>query len=151
MKKSLKIILSIVLVVIVLVGVLMLVINSSLTGAAKLHAYDFGADKIPSFNSIVGERKVTGVGSSSSTNGIQQKNYTYETHSRDNDLNAYFNALTAIDFLLLEPMSGNELKGSMQLGIASSDEGKIILLDLSWDNTSISVALAKADGTITPK
>ena len=151
MKKSLKVILIIVLAIIVLVGVLMLVVNGSLSGAAKLQAYDFGADRIPSFNSAVGERKVTGVGTSSSTNGTQQKNYTYETQSRNNDLDAYFNTLKAAGFFILKPMDGNELKGSMQLGIASADEGKIILIDLSWDNATISVALAKGDGTITPK
>ena len=150
MKKSLNIILIIVLAIIALVGVLLLVVNSSLNSAAKLQAYDFGVDKIPSFTSVVGERKVTGVGSSSSTNGVQQKNYTYETLSRDNDLDAYYDALKAGGFLVLKPMDGNALKGSMQLGIASADEGKIILIDLSWDNAEFSVALAKGDGTITP-
>jgi len=47
-------------------------------------------------------------------------------------------------------MDGNELKGSMQLGINSADEGKSILSDLSWDSAKFSVALAKGDGTITP-
>ena len=150
MKKTLKILLIIVLAIIVLVGVLLLVVNSSLNSAAKLQTYDFGSDKIPSFNSVVGERKVTGVGSSSSTNGTQQKDYTYETQSRDDDLDAYYDALKSAGFLVLKPMDGNTLKGSMQLGIASADEGKIILIDLSWDNAKVSVALAKGDGTITP-
>ena len=151
MKKSLKIILAIILLVVVIVGVLLLaVLPATLNNAVKLQTYDFDSDKIPSFNSVVGERKVTGVGSSSSTNGTQQKDYTYETQSRDDDLDAYFNALKAAGFLVLKPMDGNTLKGSMQLGIASADEGKIILLELSWDGAKIAVVLAKGDGTITP-
>ena len=150
MKKALKIFLIIVLAVIVLVGVLLLVTNSTLSNAAKLQTYDFGSDKIPSLNSVVGERKVTGVRSSSSTNGTQQKDYTYETQSRDDDLDAYFEALKATGFLVLKPMDGNTLKGNMQLGIASADEGKIILIDLAWDNTKVTVQLTKGDGTITP-
>ena len=151
MKKSLKVILIIVLAVIILVGVALLLVNNSLNSAAKLQTYDLGTDKIPSLTSVVGERKVTGVGSRSSTNGTQQKDYTYETQSRDNDLNSYIGALQAAGFLVLKPMDGNDLKGSMQLGITSADEGKIILIDLSWDNTRISLALTKGDGTITPK
>ena len=150
MKKSLKIILIIVLAIIALVGILLLVVNSSLSNAAKLQTYDFGSDKIPSFNSVVGDRKVTGVSSGSSTNGVQQKEYTYEIQSRDDDLDAYFNALKAAGFLVLKPMDGNTLTGSMQLGIASADEGQIILIDLSWDNAKVSVSLTKGDGTITP-
>ena len=151
MKKSLKIILAIILLLVVIVGVMLLIVfPATLNNAGKLQTYDFGTDKIPSFNSVVGERKVTGVGSSSSASGTQQKDYTYETQSRDADLDAYFDALKAAGFLVLKPMDGNTLKGSMQLGIASADEGKIILLELSWDGAKVSVALAKGDGTITP-
>jgi len=151
MKKSLKIILAIIVLIVVILGVMFLIVlPATLNSAAKLQTYDFGSDKVPSFNSAVGERKVTGVGSSSSASGTQQKDYTYETQSRDDDLDAYFNALKAAGFLVLKPMDGNTLKGSMQLGIASADEGKIILLELSWDSARISVVLTKGDGTITP-
>ena len=152
MKKPLKIILIILLLVVVVVGVMFLVVlPATLNNAAKLQTYDFGEnDKIPTLNAIVGERKVTGVSTSASTGGTQQKSYTYETQTLGDDLDAYVDALRASGILVLKALDGNKLKGSMQLGIASADEGKIILIDLAWDNTKVTVQLTKGDGTITP-
>ena len=152
MKKRLKIILAIVLLVVVIIGVLFLVVlPAALNNAVKLQTYDFGqSDKIPSLNSVVGERKVTGVSTSASTGGAQQKKYTYEAEARNEDINTYFNALKEAGFLVTKEEEGNELKGSIQLGCASADEGKIILVDLAWDNTRIAVQITKGNGTITP-
>jgi hypothetical protein len=152
MKKPLKIILAVVLLVVIIVGVLFLVVlPATLNSAAKLQTYDFGEkDKIPSFNSVVGERKVTGVSTGSSTGGAQEKSYTYETDTLGDDLDAYVDALRASDILITKALDGNKLKGSMQLGCASADEGKIILIDLAWDNTRAVVQLTKGDGAITP-
>ena len=149
MKKVFKILLIIVLVIVILVGVLFVVAFSSLNNAAKLQAYDFGNDKIPSFNSVVGERKVTGVSSGSSSNGTQRKDYTYETLSWEADADAYVDVLEAAGFLITRVLDGNMVKGNMQVGIASADEGKIILIDFSWDNNTVKISLTKSDGTIT--
>jgi len=116
-----------------------------------LQTYDFGADKMPSLNSVVGDRKVTGVSSSSNTNGTQQKKYTYETQSSGEDWIEYHNALKAAGFFVTETQEVNDLKGSIQYGCVSADEGKIILINLSWDNNQISVELIKVVGTITPE
>ena len=151
MKKAFKVLLSIILlVVVVLAVVFFVVLPATLNSAAKLQTYDMGTDKIPSFNSIVGERKVTGVGSSSSTSGSQQKNYSYETASLGDDLDAYVDGLRAAGLYVLRVLDGNKLKGNMQLGINSAEEGKMILLDLSWDSASCTVLLTKGVGTITP-
>ena len=153
MKKGLKIILAIVVLVVVVVGVMLLVVlPATLNNAAKLQTYDFGeTDKIPSFNSVVGDRNVTGVSTSASTGGAQQKRYTYETETLFKDVDAYAGALQTTGFLVLKSMEGNELKGNMQMGCPSADAGKIILVDLAWDNNRVVVQLTKGDGTITPK
>ena len=152
MKKSLKIILAIVLVVVVIMGVMLLVVlPATLNNAAKQQTYDFGEnDKIPTLNATVGERKVTGVSTSANVGGAQQKSYTYETQTLGDDLDAYVDALRASGILVLKALDGNKLKGSMQLGVTSADEGKIILIDLAWDNTKVTVQLTKGDGTSTP-
>ncbi|MCL1855113.1 MAG: hypothetical protein FWF86_05210 [Clostridia bacterium] len=149
MKKTQKITLIIVLAIVLLVGVLFLVASASMNNAKKLQAYSFDGDQIPSFNSVVGERKVTGVGSASSTGGIRKKDYTYETQSRDADVNAYTAALQEAGFIIAGTKDGGAFKGGIQFGIASADEGKIITLDLSWDNNKVTVELAKMEGTVT--
>ena len=152
MKKSLKIIIAIVLLIALIVGVMLLVVlPATLNSAAQLQTYDFGQnDKIPSFTSVVGERKATGVSTSASTGGVQQKRYTYETQSLGEDLDAYVDALRAAGILVTKVLDGNKLKGSIQLGCSSADEGKIILIDMAWDNANVVVQLTKGDGTFTP-
>jgi len=151
MKKVLKVIISIVVIAVVLVVTILLVSKNALDSAAKLQTYDFGDnDKIPSLTSVVGARKVAGVSSGSSTNGVREKSYTYETETLNEDLDAFVASLQTNSFLITKSLDGNALKGSIQLGINSIDEGKIILVDLSWDNTRIVVQMTKGDGTITP-
>ena len=153
MKKAFKVILAIVLLVAVVVGVMFFVVlPATLNNAAKLQTYDFGqSDKVPSLTSVVGERKVTGVSTSASIGGAQQKSYTYETDTIGEVVNTYIDVLHAVGFLITQPIDGNSIKGGTQLGCASADEGKIILVDLAWDNTRVAVQLTKGDGTITPK
>jgi len=154
MKKFLKILLIIVLALVILVGVIIFVANNALRSAAKLEAYDFGSDKIPSLTSIVGERKVTGVSTSASAStsagSVQQKHYAYETQTLGDDFTAYHNALHEAGLLVTVSKEGDDLIGSIQYGYDSADEGKIILMDVSWDNGKIAVDLTKSEGTITP-
>ena len=49
-----------------------------LSDAAKLTEYTAGEDHIPSINSVVGEREVTGV-ESSVENGVNTLKYTYSS------------------------------------------------------------------------
>ena len=151
MKKYLKILLIIILAIVVVVGVVIFVANNALKEAAKLQAYDFGDDKLRSFTSVVGERKVTGVGTSSSTSGVQQKNYTYDTQTSAEDFIAYHNALGAAGYLVTQSKEGDDLKGSIQYGCESADDGKIVQVDLSWENNRFAVELTKMIGTVTPK
>lgn len=150
MKKALKIIGIIVLVAVLLVAALLIVSKITLDNAAKLKSYDFGSvDKVPSFNAVVGDRKVTGVESSSSSNGTSKKTYTYETKSVESDLTKYTTALKDAGWLIAQPAEGNMQKGTMQFGIASADAGKIIVIDLAWDNAKFTVQATKGPGTIT--
>ena len=151
MKKGVKVLIAVAAFVIVSIAVvLLIVLPATLNNAAKLQTYDLGADKIPSLNSIVGDRKVTGVSSSAKTGGVQEKTYTYETQSLGEDWLAYHNALHEAGFLVTRSLNGNDFKGDIQYGINSADEGKAILIDLSWDNTRIAVQITKGVGEITP-
>ena len=120
-----------------------------LDDAAKLEVYDFGNDQIPSFTSIVGERKVTGVDTGSRTGGVTYKNYTYETTSLTEDVDAYFATLKDAGFLVTKASEGNLFKGTLEVGCNSTDEGQAILIGLDWDNTKLTVSIVKGDGSIT--
>jgi hypothetical protein len=139
----------------ILLGVLALVVFALcscavLDDAAKLEAYDFGGDRIPSLSSVAGERKVTSVESGSRTGGVEYKNFSYESSSMSADMDAYFAALKDAGFIVTKDSAGNTLKGSVELGCDSVDEGKIILINLAWDNSIIEVQISKGDGVITP-
>ena len=120
-----------------------------LQDAAKLETYDLGNDKIPSLTSVVGERKVSGVETGSRTGGVQYKNYTYETQTLTEDMDAYYAALLQSGYLVTKSSEGNTMKGSLELGRNSADAGKAILIGLAWDNTLITLSITKGDGTIT--
>ena len=118
--------------------------------AAKLEVYDFGSDRIPTINSVVGERKVTGVETGTRTGGVQYKNYTYETQTLTEDMDAYYFSLQEAGFLVTKSSDGNTLKGTLEMGCNSADEGKLILVGLAWDNTIITISIVKGEGSVTP-
>ena len=131
--------------------VLMLALLMSACGnAAKLTEYDFGTDKVPSVNAVIGEeRKVTGV-STGTSNGNQYKKYTYETESMLQDLAPYLTSLMEDGWIAVNDYNLNDGTGTAQLAIESADAGKILVITVTFDAKSYEVLIEKATGTLTP-
>ncbi|MDR3084678.1 MAG: hypothetical protein LBU47_00010 [Christensenellaceae bacterium] len=121
----------------------------ALEDAAALQSYDFGEDIVPSVNSVVGERKVTGV-STGTSNGGQYKEYQYESATVSEDLIAYvIQGLIPGGWIATVDFNLNVVPGSGQIAIESEDEGKILLMDLSYENGGYTIRVTKIVGTLT--
>ena len=120
-----------------------------LDDAAKLTEYDFGTDKVPSINSILGEtRKVTGI-STGIDNGVQYKQYTYETSSMIDDLSLYSVYLQENGWLVTQDYNLYDGKGEMQLGIQSADAGKILVISVAFEEKQYAIRVNKLEGELT--
>ncbi|MCL2815890.1 MAG: hypothetical protein FWD23_14940 [Oscillospiraceae bacterium] len=119
-----------------------------LDDAAKLTEYDFGDDKVPSVNAVIGEqRKVTGI-NVGTENAMQYKQYTYQTSSMIEDLAAYSVYLQEKGWLVTKDYNLNDGKGEMQLGIESADEGKILIVSVAFEPTQYAIKVSKLTGTL---
>ena len=118
-----------------------------LADASKLANYELGKDLVPSIYSVVGEREVTGI-ESSAKNGAIKKLYTYASASVFDDLLEYIKALMDEGWVVTEDIDLNITPGSGQLALHSVDEGKIVLLNFTYDNDGYTIDLIKDKGTI---
>ena len=117
--------------------------------AAKLTEYDFGTDKVPSVNAVIGEqRKVSGV-STGTENGVRYKQYTYETETMLDDLLTYYSYLSEHGWVVTKDFNLNDGSGEMQLGKESADEGKILIISVDFTPSRYAVRINKLDGTLT--
>jgi len=117
--------------------------------AAKLTEYDFGTDKVPSVNAVIGEeRKVSGVETGIS-NGVTYKQYTYETETMVEDLWAYYTRLSELGWIVTQDFDLSEGEGEMQLGIESADEGKILIISVAFTPERYAVRINKLEGELT--
>ncbi|AFV89182.1 MAG: hypothetical protein SOH99_11850 [Acidipropionibacterium acidipropionici] len=121
------------------------------SSAAKLEAYEIGNDSVASVNSVVGTRKVSGV-STGKSNGATYKQYTYESGTVTQDLASYLlknlakNGWTpTVDFNL------EQIPGKAQLATKSSEEGKILLMDVDYKDTGYTIKLTQTKGTLKSK
>ena len=133
---------------------LLMVIAMMLTGcgavladAAKLAQYELGDDPIPSITSVVGEREVTGV-ESSTNNGIVNKQYMYSSASVYDDLLTYVQKLMDSGWLVTQDIDLDVVPGSGQLGKGSIEEGQILLISFSYDESGYIIEVTKGKGTI---
>ena len=117
--------------------------------AAKLTEYDFGADKVPSVNAVIGEeRKVSGV-ATGTENGVRYKQYTYETETMLEDLWAYYTRLSELGWAAMQDFDLSEGEGEMRLAIESADEGKILIISVAFTPSRYAVRVNKLDGNLT--
>ena len=117
--------------------------------AAKLTEYDFGVDKIPSVNAVLGEtRKVSGI-SAGIENGVRHREYTYATETMADDLWVYYTRLSELGWIVTKDFSLADGEGEMQLGIESADEGKILIISIEFTLKSYTIRVEKMDGTLT--
>ncbi len=117
--------------------------------AAKLQSYDFGDDSIPSINSIIGaERKVSGVSTGVGTDGDYQE-YTYASDTPVEDIQTYIDELQNRGWIITQ-IEGDDTAGSVQLGMESADNGKILLVTINYSGPSYKLDARKTEGTLTP-
>ncbi|OQA48665.1 MAG: hypothetical protein BWY46_01269 [Firmicutes bacterium ADurb.Bin300] len=118
-----------------------------LAEAGKLEQYEMGKDVIPSITSVVGERAVTGV-KTSIDGGVATKQYSYTSDSVYDDLLAYITKLMDEGWLVTQDIDLNVVPGSGELGKESSEEGKILLVSFSYDESGYEIKISKGEGTI---
>ena len=117
--------------------------------AAKLTEYDFGTDKVPSVNAVIGEeRRVSGV-NTGIDNGVRYKQYTYETQTMVEDLWAYYTRLSELGWIVTKDFNLYDGSGEMQLGIESADAGKILIISVAFTPNRYAVKVSKMEGTLT--
>lgn len=121
---------------------------SIFSDAAKLQEYDFDSDKIPTINSQVGERKVTGV-ETSVTNGEPQKQYTYESSTVADDILAYMQYLVDNGWITTQAYDLTVSPGSVQLARESADAGKVLVISIAYEGSKYAIKITKTDGTLT--
>jgi major membrane immunogen (membrane-anchored lipoprotein) len=127
-----------------------LVLLSACGSAAKLTEYDFGEDKVPSVNAVLGEtRKVSGV-SVGTENGVQYKQYTYETSTMVDDLAEYTTHLRDDGWMVIKDYDFSEGTGEAQLAIDSAVSGKILVISINFATNRYIVRTNKLDGELTP-
>ncbi len=119
----------------------------TLKKAAALEQYEMGEDAVPSITSVVGEREVTGVESSTS-GGTQTKKFTYLSGTVFDDLLAYIDRLTQDGWLVTQGYDLNAVPGSGELGINAAQEGKYLLVAFSYDAAGYVITITKGNGTI---
>lgn len=121
--------------------------GAALKEAAKLESYALGDESVPSITSVVGEREVTGV-ESSTNNGIASKQYTYASASVYDDLWAYVQTLMDDGWLVTQDIDLKDVPGSGQLGKKSAQDGQILLISFSYEDAAYVIKVSKAKGTI---
>lgn len=127
-----------------------LVLLSACGSTAKLTEYTLGEDKAPGIYAVLGEvRKVTGV-NVGTNNGVQYKEYTYETSSMVDDLAEYTTHLRDNGWMVIKDYDFNEGTGEAQLAINSVDSGKILIISIAFETNYYSIRINKLDGELTP-
>jgi hypothetical protein len=98
----------------------------------------------------VGERKVTGV-STGTDNGAQYKEYTYESSTVSDDLIAYIidDLVESGGWVALVDFNLNDVPGTGQIATESKDEGKILIMDITYENSGYTIKITKTVGELT--
>ena len=131
-----------------LILILMLLLCSC-GSAAKLTEYDFGSDKVPSVNAVIQqERKVTGV-DVGTNNGVQYKQYTYETTTMVDDLAVYTTYLRNSGWEVTKDYDFTEGSGMAELAINSADSGKVLVMSIAFEPYTYAIRVNKLVGELT--
>ena len=120
--------------------------------ASTLTEYDFGDDKVPSVNAVIGkERKVIGMDAGISAGSGQYKQYSYETASMLDDLISYSQHLRNNGWLVIKDYDLNTGAGEMQLAAESAEKGKILIMTVNFEQNKYTINITKMEGTLTRK
>lgn len=109
-----------------------------------------GEDSVPSLYSIVGERKVTGT-SKGFDNNVDYVTLSYNDGDvTKDDVYDYTQALRDAGYLLLQDVDLEAEQLSVYLGKASSEEGKIIIVNIEYSlGNSVQISYKTGAGTVT--
>jgi len=137
--------------------ILCLALVLSACGAlADKGTYALGKDSVTSIAGALGEeRKMNGV-SAETKNGVQTHTYEYLTDPDDptqaaNDVAVYFQyLLDHDDFLSMKAFNGLPYEGGVEMQFAknSVDDGKIIILDIVYNEKGYTLTFTKGKGTL---
>ncbi len=149
MKKALKIIL-IVVVCIFSIALIGGGIAFFATGnAANAEEYKLGNDTVKSIKAVVEKRNVTSI-STETSNGVKTKKIEYKSNSVQEDLVKYIQYLrNEGGFSLTKDVDLSLTSSTVQLGKASKDSGKLLLLTIDYNSFGYTITLQKGNGTLT--
>ena len=120
-----------------------------LSDAAKLKELDFGSDKVPTINAVLGqERKVTAV-DVGTNNGAPFKQYTYSSTSVTQDLSVFAKHLRDKGWVVVKDYNFEKIPGMASLAIESSESGKILYMSIAYEKDKYAIKVTKAKGTLT--
>lgn len=142
--------------IVVVAGIGIAAATLILGNTADAAYYSLGKDRVASIKEAVGKRDVTSV-STATSNGVLTKTMVYKTDLEDvsqaaEDLAVYFNYLIEKEgFLSMVEFDGLPYAGGvdLRLGKRSVDEGKIIILDITYDSTGYTLVFTKGEGEFT--
>ncbi|MDR0851129.1 MAG: hypothetical protein LBN36_01405 [Clostridiales Family XIII bacterium] len=151
MPKVLKVLLIIFIAIIAIVATFVIVGLTSASRAEKADYYKVGNDRVPSVYLAFGEtREIVGV-SSATENGIKKKAYEFGVKGSGQGMEVYEYFTYLIDnddFIFVtnfEDFHDPEGEG-IQVARQSVDEGKVIIVQIDYDESGYTVTLAVAKG-----
>ncbi|MGI6152436.1 MAG: hypothetical protein ACOYJB_01200 [Christensenellaceae bacterium] len=110
-----------------------------------------GSDEVPSVYSVIGEKEIAGT-SSSSGSGVRQKEITYAQGAVSFDeMQAYIDALAGMGYVqTADTQQTSETAMKLQLATESTEQGKLVTVDISFDSAGSSVlAYTVMEGELT--
>ena len=146
MKKSKKIIITVLIIISILVIIGIITVIAVLSSVLKDDGvYKLGSDTITSINGVLDDKKVTG-GSSSIENGVNTIVKTYQSDGNvKEELLKYANYLIEnVKFLAIKDQAGN-----LEMAKESVDSGDIVYIIIEYNSSSYTVTVKKGEGTLT--
>lgn len=133
-----------------LVALIFVVVFVVINNTANADYYKLGKDQIPSIKLVVEKRSVGKVEGATS-GGVTTKTISYtDVESPTDDLTEYVTyLLDNEDFGVTEEYNPDVIPGSTQLAKESVDDGKIIILDIEYDQGGYTLVFTKGKGTYT--
>lgn len=146
-KKVLLIVIGFIAAIIVLGGIIISIVFSSISKVQKADYYTMGEDRIPSVKSVLGERKVSHV-SKAINNGVATNTYTFNSETAKSDADEYSKYLVEqAGYLVTDVGQGDDY---IVYGKTSAEKGNIILISIENTAFEFEVTLQKGEGTLTP-
>lgn len=131
------------------IGLIIVIAVVAINSTASADYYKLGKDKIPSIKMVVDKRSVGETGASTS-GGVSTKTIAYiDVEEPTDDLTTYVHHLIDNEgFIATADYIPSNIPGSTQLAKESVDDGKIIMLDIEYDENGYTLVFSKGKGTL---